>query len=335
VPTPTQSHSFFKEISINNPVQPHSGSVGKRGGDNKENLTQVHEAQLLKEQLEQQTQNTRAALAQIQLLRDQLAAESAARIEAQARTHQLLIHNKELLDHLQTLVRHIQELETAVAGASGVKDRSGNSNNSIAAATAGVTLPQLTPRSKIERWFSFVVPPHSPHDDDDNPDEDDVSFLAADFESLDKAIKNLRLSRRTLLSNKESGFVSETNELTESTRKSPAKAGASSKKKSSGRAVIIKSSGAGNNRPQRHHHHGHQSNSGPRHGNRLSSTSSWLKRVLRLKRSSSSAQEYRKKLKGDMDYWNVDAQSSSTARKQRASPSLLRVNSSKSRVSSL
>lgn len=114
VPTPTQSHSFFKEItnnnnsgsnnnvnnsSSNNNQQPNSGSgmgmklVGNKavlmqglGLDNKENLVQVHEAQLLKEQLEQQTQNTRAALAQIQLLRDQLAAESAARIEAQVWT---------------------------------------------------------------------------------------------------------------------------------------------------------------------------------------------------------------------------------------------------------
>lgn len=58
----------------------------------------------------------------------------------QARTHQLLIHNKELLDHLQTLVRHIQELESVT----GHKERSGSTQNSIAAATAtGVTLPQV------------------------------------------------------------------------------------------------------------------------------------------------------------------------------------------------
>lgn len=79
VPTPTQPQSFFKDISDK------MGGVlsSVKGRNEKENLSQVHEAQLLKEQLEQQTQNTRAALAQIQLLRDQLAAESAARIEAQ------------------------------------------------------------------------------------------------------------------------------------------------------------------------------------------------------------------------------------------------------------
>jgi len=77
VPTPTQGVvGFFKEHERLIAPPPERKKE-------KENLSQVHEAQLLKEQLEQQTQNTRAALAQIQLLRDQLAAESAARIEAQ------------------------------------------------------------------------------------------------------------------------------------------------------------------------------------------------------------------------------------------------------------
>ncbi|CAH1785446.1 unnamed protein product, partial [Owenia fusiformis] len=74
-------------------------------------LSTHHQIQLLRQQLEQQTQQTQVAIAQVQLLKDQLSAESAARIEAQARTHQLLLHNRDLLEHINQLVARIQELE--------------------------------------------------------------------------------------------------------------------------------------------------------------------------------------------------------------------------------
>ncbi|XP_030761618.1 capon-like protein isoform X3 [Sitophilus oryzae] len=47
-------------------------------------------------------------MAQLQLAREQLQAEQTARMEAQARTHQLLVHNRELLDHIAALVAHLQ-----------------------------------------------------------------------------------------------------------------------------------------------------------------------------------------------------------------------------------
>ena len=48
-------------------------------------LSTHHQLQLLRQQLEQQQQQTQIAVAQVHLLKDQLAAEAAARIEAQVR----------------------------------------------------------------------------------------------------------------------------------------------------------------------------------------------------------------------------------------------------------
>ncbi|CAH2316640.1 carboxyl-terminal PDZ ligand of neuronal nitric oxide synthase -like [Pelobates cultripes] len=47
----------------------------------------------------------------VQLLKDQLAAESAARIESQARVRQLLLTNRDLLQHISLLVKQLKELE--------------------------------------------------------------------------------------------------------------------------------------------------------------------------------------------------------------------------------
>lgn len=54
--------------------------------------------------------------AQVHLLKDQLAAEAAARLEAQARVHQLLLQNKDLLQHISLLVKQVQELELKLTG---------------------------------------------------------------------------------------------------------------------------------------------------------------------------------------------------------------------------
>ncbi|CAG5129551.1 unnamed protein product, partial [Candidula unifasciata] len=79
-------------------------------------LTQHHQLQLVRQQLEQQQHQTQVAIAQVHLLKDQLSAETAARIEAQARAHQLLLHNKDLLDHVSLLVTRVQQLEIKVTG---------------------------------------------------------------------------------------------------------------------------------------------------------------------------------------------------------------------------
>ncbi|XP_043914529.1 carboxyl-terminal PDZ ligand of neuronal nitric oxide synthase protein-like [Protopterus annectens] len=77
-------------------------------------LAAQHHMQLLQQQLLQQQQQTQIAVAQVQLLKDQLAAETAARIEAQARVHQLMLTNRDLLQHVSMLVKELKELEIQV-----------------------------------------------------------------------------------------------------------------------------------------------------------------------------------------------------------------------------
>ncbi|XP_077441028.1 carboxyl-terminal PDZ ligand of neuronal nitric oxide synthase protein-like isoform X2 [Vanacampus margaritifer] len=79
-------------------------------------LSVHHQMQLLQQQLQQQQQQTQVAVAQVHLLKDQLSAEATARLEAQARVHQLLLQNKDLLQHISLLVKQIQELETKITG---------------------------------------------------------------------------------------------------------------------------------------------------------------------------------------------------------------------------
>ncbi|XP_063001029.1 carboxyl-terminal PDZ ligand of neuronal nitric oxide synthase protein-like [Elgaria multicarinata webbii] len=77
-------------------------------------LASQHCLQLLQHQLLQQQQQTQVAVAQVQLLKDQLSAETTARIEAQARVRQLLLTNRDLLQHVSLLVRQLKELEIKV-----------------------------------------------------------------------------------------------------------------------------------------------------------------------------------------------------------------------------
>ncbi|XP_028919766.1 carboxyl-terminal PDZ ligand of neuronal nitric oxide synthase protein-like isoform X2 [Ornithorhynchus anatinus] len=77
-------------------------------------LLSRHCLQLLQHQLLQQQQQTQVAVAQVQLLKDQLAAETAARMEAQSRVRQLLLTNQDLLQHVTLLVKQLKELEVRV-----------------------------------------------------------------------------------------------------------------------------------------------------------------------------------------------------------------------------
>ncbi|KAJ3605987.1 hypothetical protein NHX12_028030 [Muraenolepis orangiensis] len=74
-------------------------------------LASKHHLHLLQHRLLQQQQQTQVAVAQVQLLKDQMSAETTARMEAQARVHQLLLQNRDLLQHLALLVQQLTELE--------------------------------------------------------------------------------------------------------------------------------------------------------------------------------------------------------------------------------
>ncbi|XP_037092525.1 carboxyl-terminal PDZ ligand of neuronal nitric oxide synthase protein-like [Pollicipes pollicipes] len=134
-------------------ILPHAGTP----------LSAHHEQQLLREQLIQQQQQTKAALAQVHLLRDQLKAETTARLEAQTRTHQLLLHNKELLEHIRTLVTQlrlsehpppapvssdsrsasVEDLKAGASGASSIDAGLGSSSVSAAAEPPASLLGRL------------------------------------------------------------------------------------------------------------------------------------------------------------------------------------------------
>ncbi|XP_043984174.1 carboxyl-terminal PDZ ligand of neuronal nitric oxide synthase protein-like [Gambusia affinis] len=112
-------------------------------------LSVHHQLQLLQQQLQQQQQQTHVAVAQVHLLKDQLSAEATARLEAQARVHQLLLQNKDLLQHISLLVKQIQELETKMVGPNSM-----GSQDSLLEITFRSTVPPVicdatTPKSEV------------------------------------------------------------------------------------------------------------------------------------------------------------------------------------------
>ncbi|KAG4077268.1 hypothetical protein HA402_009897 [Bradysia odoriphaga] len=126
-------------------IMPTSNFNFRKTSDNEDKspsspLSPGQEMQKLREQLEQQALQTREALSQLMLVREQLITETNARIEAQARTQQLLQQNRELLEHLASL------------GSYNESDRPG-----LTPATIG-----LAPQSPLSMMLSDANDPGSP-----------------------------------------------------------------------------------------------------------------------------------------------------------------------------
>ncbi|KAI5109430.1 carboxyl-terminal PDZ ligand of neuronal nitric oxide synthase protein isoform X1 [Silurus meridionalis] len=117
-------------------------------------LSMHHQLQLLQQQLSQQQQQTQVAVAQVHLLKDQLSAEAAARIEAQARVHQLLLQNKDLLQHISLLVKQIQELELKLTG-----NGSMGSQDSLLEITFRANVPPVICDATTPRPEDMLLPP--------------------------------------------------------------------------------------------------------------------------------------------------------------------------------
>ncbi|TRY95803.1 hypothetical protein DNTS_008876 [Danionella cerebrum] len=119
-------------------------------------LSLPHQLQLLQQQLTQQQQQTQVAVAQVHLLKDQLSAEAAARIEAQARVHQLLLQNKDLLQHISLLVKQLQELELKLAGHGSM-----GSQDSLLEITFRANVPPILCDPSTPRSEDALMPPLS------------------------------------------------------------------------------------------------------------------------------------------------------------------------------
>ncbi|XP_060552353.1 carboxyl-terminal PDZ ligand of neuronal nitric oxide synthase protein-like isoform X2 [Ruditapes philippinarum] len=99
-----------------------------------QSVSSQHQVKLLRQQVEHEHQQTQVAVAQVHLLKEQLAAETAARIESQARTHQLLLQNRDLLDHMKQILSRLQTLEM----------QANNSHDTNKMIEQGSSLPDMT-----------------------------------------------------------------------------------------------------------------------------------------------------------------------------------------------
>ncbi|KAJ3598889.1 hypothetical protein NHX12_032852, partial [Muraenolepis orangiensis] len=89
---------------------------------------------------------------------DQLSAEATARLEAQARVHQLLLQNKDLLQHISLLVKQIQELEANFSGPQCMGSQDSLLEITFRSSVAPVLCDPTTPKPEGRQWRAALLP---------------------------------------------------------------------------------------------------------------------------------------------------------------------------------
>ncbi|XP_055591755.1 capon-like protein isoform X2 [Uranotaenia lowii] len=126
--------------------QPPSQENGNESTLKKTPLSASQEVVCLREQLDHQQLQTRQVVAQLMLVRDQLITETNARIEAQARTQQLLQQNRELLEHIASI------------GGYHEPDRPGLSSTAIGLAPQNQQINDVLNMGALGKHFQTVQP---------------------------------------------------------------------------------------------------------------------------------------------------------------------------------
>ncbi|CAG0896983.1 unnamed protein product [Cyprideis torosa] len=120
-------------------------------------------------------QQTQAAVAQNHLLKEQLSAESSARMEAQSRTHHLLRSNQQLLEHIRSLVLQLVDMEAKLegsgqGGSTSNKGEDDTSNTIRQVKQLLTSLPQMPilvdPQTPATPTASLFPPPVAPAAED-------------------------------------------------------------------------------------------------------------------------------------------------------------------------
>ncbi|XP_061787600.1 carboxyl-terminal PDZ ligand of neuronal nitric oxide synthase protein [Nerophis lumbriciformis] len=140
-------------------------------------LASQHYLQLLQHQLQQQQQHTQVAVAQVQLLKDQMAAETSARMEAQARVHQLLMQNRDLLQHLALLVQQLKELEEGASAQTAQSGRPSVNGRIVSTSARSLSLSLKNPCNQTLAQLITSTPVWPPHAADTDAVPAAESFL--------------------------------------------------------------------------------------------------------------------------------------------------------------